>query len=708
MTNIRYPWPAVHLPVLAPPRGPGPLRPGCKQQGQISNAKCQGSKSGVHHLVFDVCHLILILALALRLYQLEADSLWGDEIFTATQSPLPVGELLRWTAGDIHPPGYYLIVGRLADWLGWAHLAPSVLTDWLWRFPSALVGTLAVALTYRLGTDLLGWRAGLGGALLLAISPVAIQYSQEARMHELFLLGATLSTWTLTRALAKPGQWRWWLAYALATAISLYIVYLAFVVLAAQAGWVFTSPRPVGRDRQISNRKSQITNRKSQVSDLRSQFLGWLVSVVLAFALYLPWWPTLLGIVTRRLAISNAESGVGSPLVFLVKGINSLGPSPGWAAWLFLGLWAVGLTSVILQRKSALALFGGLWLVLPLALPFVFRDPRAWHLRYVFLLPVYLLFVAQGGMALAAGGWGLIAGNRGIGESGNRELGHWEKRLFADLIPDFPIPDSPIPRSLYTATLLGLALVSAFYLPGYYQRTKPDWRGAGAYLAARTMPGDVIVTGPLFDVGRYLDYYYDGRAELLPPAALVASLPHRVASMRASGGRVWAVTRFRPAPMAAVRSVQFSGLTVSEPVVAVYEPDVLTAVMIDLMRQAVAAAPDWAAEMSAEGVMNPDPFVARAAAYLFLGDAYRAAGRLPEAVAAYEAMVADYPGSAGEYVTLAEAYEATGQLEAAVRTYQRAVTLNPAWGGPSAEKAKLLADASRWSEAAAAYRAIVE
>ncbi len=615
--------------------------------------------------------MILLLAWTLRLYQLEADSLWGDEIFTATQSPLPALELLRWTAGDIHPPGYYLIVGRLADWSGWAHLPPSALADWLWRFPSVVVGTLAVAVTYRLGTDLLGRRVGLVGALLLAVSPVAIQYSQEARMHGLFLLGAALSTWTLARALARTGQWGWWLAYALATALSLYTVYLAFVVLAAQGAWVLKY-QISNSNSQLATRNSQLSTLKSPISNLRSPIPGWLASVALAFVLYLPWWPTLLGIVNRRLATGDTETGVGSPLVFLVKGIYSLGPSPGWAAWLFLGLWAIGLASLIARRDFALALFAGLWLVLPLALPFVFRDPRALHLRYVFLLPVYLLFVAQGALVLVAGG----------------------RRL--------------IPRLLYTTALLGLALVSALFLPGYYQRAKPDWRGVGAYLTAQTIPGDVIVTGPLFDVGRYLDYYYDGPAELLPPAFLVSSLPNRVDSMRASGGRVWAVTRFQPAPVTAVQSVQFHGLTISEPVLPIYETDLLEAAMVDLMQQAVAAAPHWAAEMSAEGVMTPDPLVARAAAYLFLGDVYRVAGRLPEAVAAYEAMVADYPASAGGYVALAEAYEAAGQPEAAVRAYQRAVALNPTWQGSGAEDAESLADAGHWAEAAAAYRSIIK
>ena len=195
-------------------------------------------------LSFAVCHLlfvlIFVLAFALRLYQLNTDSLWEDEIFTATQSPLPLNELLRWTAGDIHPPGYYVLMGRLSEWGGWAHQPPSALADWLWRFPSALMGTLAVAATYRLGRSLFGRRVGLVGALLLALSPVALQYSQEARMHEMFLLGTALSTWTLVEALDKPERWRRWLAYALTTTLNLYAVYLGFVVLAAQAalvGW---------------------------------------------------------------------------------------------------------------------------------------------------------------------------------------------------------------------------------------------------------------------------------------------------------------------------------------------------------------------------------------------------------------------------------------------------------------------------------------
>jgi tetratricopeptide (TPR) repeat protein len=680
---------------------------------------------------------LILLAYALQLHALAGDSLWGDEILTATQAPLPVGQLLHWTAGDIHPPGYYLLVGGLAHGLGWAGLPPSALTDWLWRFPSVLAGILAVALTYRLGAATLGRWAGLGGALLLAVNPVVVQYGQEARMHQLFLLGAALSTWTLARALRarenmtpatavvpalalqgletrflgknlvsgpllrRPGQRLWWLGYALATALSLYTVYLAFVVLAAQAGWVLAL---------------QIANRKSQIAHTKSQILNWALALLLALALYLPWWPSLLRVVSRRLATGGGEPGVGAPLAFLMKGIYSLGPAAGWPAWLFLAVWAVGLASLILSRRPALALFGGLWLALPLALPLVFRDPRALHVRYVFLLPVYLMFVAQGALVLAGAGFGVGAGLPLRGPAGalaQRDLvpGKRGNRrglpLLFEKIPELRDAAVPALRLADALVLLALALASAFYLPEYYGRSKPDWRGAAAYLAARTIPGDVIVTGPLFDVGRYLDYYYAGPAEVLPPALLVATLPDRLASMRISGGRVWAVTRFQPAPVGAMRHVRLAGLTISEPVMALYDPGVLTEAMIDLMQQAVAAAPGWAADMSAQGVLDPDPLVARAAAYLFLGDVYRAAGRLPEAISAYEAMVADAPASAGGYLTLADAYEAAGRPEDAVGAYQRAVALNPTWQGPRAQAAAQLADAERWGESAAAYRTLV-
>ena len=623
------------------------------------------------------CILVLLLAFALRLHQVHLDSLWEDEIFTAIQALLPVHDLLQWTAGDVHPPGYYLLVGHLARWGGWDHLLPSTVTDWLWRLTSVLAGTLAVAITYRLGADWVNRRLGLVGALLLAVSPVAVQYSQEARMHGLFLLGATFSTWTLARALVRPGRWGWWLAYALATAVNLYTVYLAFGVLVAQGVWV-----AVENFRCQPPRRRPLPWFQPRLSDFRTRVLPWLLSLSLALALYLPWWPAVLGMAGKRMATGhmNGHAGHDSSLAIGARAFQSLGPGGGWAAWLFLGLWLVGIISAG-RRRPGLAVFGIVWLLLPLGLPVVFGDPRALHMRNAFLLPIYLLFVAQGVSVLV-----------------DRLRKHLEMSR-----PGFATPLAP---TLPIVSCVLMFVISALFLPAYYQRSKPDWRGVGAYLEDRTAPGDVIVTGPLFDTMRYLHYYYHGPAELVTPAMLVESLPGRAPSMRVSGGRVWAVTRFQPAPVSAIRLVEFPGLIISEPAMPIYEPDVLTAAMIDMMQQAVTAAPQWAAQMTAGGVMDPDPFVARAAAFLFLGDVYRVAGYPAESIAAYQAMLADHP-AVGSYVTLAEAYVAAGQMEPAAEAYRQAVARKPAWQGTSANAAEALVIARRWDDAVAAYQEIV-
>ncbi len=158
--------------------------------------------------------------------------------------------------------------------------------------------------------------------------------------------------------------------------------------------------------------------------------------------------------------------------------------------------------------------------------------------------------------------------------------------------------------------------------------------------------------------------------------------------------------------MAAVQPVLFRGLVVSEPVLPVYDAAVLTESVIDLMHQAVAAAPEWARRMTTYGLMQPDVRVTRAAAYFFLGDALRAAGRLSEAIAAYQAMLADDPDPPGGYVALAEAYMAAGRFKDAVHAYQQAVARQPRWQGARAEAAAALANAGDWVAAAAAYQAL--
>ena len=151
----------------------------------------------------------------------------------------------------------------------------------------------------------------------------------------------------------------------------------------------------------------------------------------------------------------------------------------------------------------------------------------------------------------------------------------------------------------------------------------------------------------------------------------------------------------------------FAGLVVSAPTMPIYEADVLTGAMISLMEQEAAGAIDWAKEMQSQGLMEPDPLVGRAAAYLFLGDVYRAAGDLSGAIHAYEAMVADGATSSGGYVVLADAYDAAGRTEAAAGAYSRAIALNRKWQGEAAREAEVFLEARQWDQAVTTFQRII-
>jgi tetratricopeptide (TPR) repeat protein len=177
--------------------------------------------------------------------------------------------------------------------------------------------------------------------------------------------------------------------------------------------------------------------------------------------------------------------------------------------------------------------------------------------------------------------------------------------------------------------------------------------------------------------------------------------------MRANGGRVWAVNRFAPAESPASQNIVFPGVVLSEPQLTVYEPELLTEAAIDLAAQAVDAAYPWAAEAQAQGVLDPDPRTARAAALLAWGDVLVAAGRPEEALAPYQTAVDIFPGWVNGFIALAETQEAVGNLAAAAGAYRQAVAHNLKWQSPQADQAAAFVEAGQWKMALEKYHQII-
>jgi hypothetical protein len=194
--------------------------------------------------------LILIIAIlvacGLRLYQLDAQSLWYDEGVTAIVAQYDPATLIRWTADDIQPPLYYLLVsawGRLAGW-----------SEWSLRFPSLFFGVLLVplmaVLTRRLTQSPL---AAHIAAWITALHPLLLYYSQEARMYTMLVALGVLAGYCLLRAarsVFRREQRLAWIGYILAAATAIYTHYFAIFLLLALTVAYLLDGRGLADDRR--------------------------------------------------------------------------------------------------------------------------------------------------------------------------------------------------------------------------------------------------------------------------------------------------------------------------------------------------------------------------------------------------------------------------------------------------------------------------
>ncbi len=106
-------------------------------------------------------------------------------------------------------------------------------SEWALRFPSAVFGTGAVAISYFVGLNF--FRHALGGrifAFAVAVNPSAIYFSQEARSYSLLLLLTLLLLFFRSRWLAKPEDFRKLLLYAIFATLMVHTHHIAWLFLA--------------------------------------------------------------------------------------------------------------------------------------------------------------------------------------------------------------------------------------------------------------------------------------------------------------------------------------------------------------------------------------------------------------------------------------------------------------------------------------------
>ena len=187
---------------------------------------------------------ITVLGTLLRLPAI-GDSLFGDELSTFfIIDGHGLREALSIVRGpqEATPPLYFV--------LAWLFQQMGSSLDLL-RVPSLIAGVATIPLTYLLGARTVGRGPGLVGAALVALSPLMIFYSTEARAYALEAFLVLCSTLVLVAALRRPSLWRWAL-YAVLIALAMYTHYTAVFVLAAQTGWALVAWKDRRRDLALS------------------------------------------------------------------------------------------------------------------------------------------------------------------------------------------------------------------------------------------------------------------------------------------------------------------------------------------------------------------------------------------------------------------------------------------------------------------------
>jgi uncharacterized membrane protein len=398
---------------------------------------------------------VLLFATVLRLYQLNTESLWIDEMLS-----IRAAEKFDWISGWFGPRPLYM--GLLKIWMGLG-------TGDVWlRSLAVLFGIGTVFVIYRLGTQVANESVGLIAAFMASISPIFINHSQEVRMYSLVTLLSAAGTLAMVNWLTKPrfGVLSAWAVLRLLAILAFPLCVtllvpdtLLFVIrfyknkrwlLAGFGGLVFIilfwTPAALSLFTAVGEFGDDWVSTMSKPD---------LMNIIVRLTNFTVLWPSYA-------MDSNSEVFTGSLFVKIFYGLFTL---------LLVAILAVGMW---VMRRSIYILWLAAWTFLPAGaiLAKTYIGSHYWIERY-------LLFVAPTTLVLLAIGF----------------MNIWiSKRKLA----------------LVIAFIYGIAVSGGL---GFYYSTlfREDWRGAANYVELYEQPGDVIgliARIPRPDLG--FSRYYDG------------------------------------------------------------------------------------------------------------------------------------------------------------------------------------------------------
>jgi uncharacterized membrane protein len=173
-------------------------------------------------------YFILLLALLLRLFHLNYEGLWNDELFTAyTANPRnSFGEIVRAVKFDVHPPLHNILSNY------WSKIFSY--NDTSLRMFNVLLGVWGVVSIYHLARLLFNKKVALYAILLATVNYFLIRYSQEVRPYGLLFLLSNYSFYFFIKLIKGEFTTKNSISYVLITTGLLYTHYFGMFVIAGQ------------------------------------------------------------------------------------------------------------------------------------------------------------------------------------------------------------------------------------------------------------------------------------------------------------------------------------------------------------------------------------------------------------------------------------------------------------------------------------------
>ena len=407
--------------------------------------------------VYIVLSAIVLLGLVLRFFNLGKESLWLDEAVSYfISNSTSIGNVWAAASIDRNAPLHFIIL--------WAVRLLGSNEFWL-RFPSACAGIVTIVVIFLLAREIANEKAGLISALLLAVSPFHIYYSQEARMYAFAVLFVAISYYAFFKA-CKSHQWYDWTLFGVACAAAFYShFYTSFAIITLFIGYFII------RIKEFNFSKWQGTI-GSINSIIPTDFKSFMFGGGVAFILVIPIIGWFLNQSQYFLANTFNWGLSFWSIPFATFSVFSF--SNEMVAFFFIVLMIAGLWMTWRLNKY-LAITLGFCLFIPVIISMFLSSSIPFNVRYhMYLITIFLVIVGIGIERLAE----FLNKNKGV----------------------------------YGALVL-IILLSIMPLSAYYSDFhKEDWRGFSANLQKITQPGDIIVPVPGYMI-QPLEYYYSNQSD---------------------------------------------------------------------------------------------------------------------------------------------------------------------------------------------------